>query len=175
MLMRKGKWPTTFMSCVLNEEGLQKRLISHSNLKIRRLSNSAVSQEQRRRRERGTYHFRTLEVLQGSPEVADCLVPEHPLVPDLQQKPGVEAVELTENREKTITHRFLNKIEIQRYVIYSQQKVLFPIFWVKTPKKSASAHGYTWQPPRRRIRITNQCLLVRNATNLVNVPELVEH
>ena len=123
MLLRKGKWPTTFMSCVLNEEGLQKRLISHSNLKIRRLSNSAVSQEQRRRRERGTYHFRTLEVLQGSPEVADCLVPQHPLVPDLQQKPGVEAVELT---EKTITRRFLNKIEIQRYVIYSQQKVLFP-------------------------------------------------
>ena len=121
--MRKGKWPTTFMSCVLNEEGLQKRLISHSNLKIRRLSNSVVSQEQRRRRERGTYHFRTLEVLQGSPEVADCLVPQHPLVPDLQQKPGVEAVELT---EKTITRRFLNKIEIQRYVIYSQQKVLFP-------------------------------------------------
>ena len=67
-----------------------------------------VSQEQRRRRERGTYHFRTLEVLQGSPEVADCLVPEHPLVPDLQQKRGVEAVELT---EKTITHRFLDKIE----------------------------------------------------------------
>ena len=55
-----------------------------------------MSLEHWRRRERETYHFRTLEVLQGSPEVADCLVPQHPLVPDLQQEPGVEAVELTE-------------------------------------------------------------------------------
>ena len=60
-------------------------------LKVLRLSNLGVS-----KREVGTHHFRTLEVLQGGPEVADCLVPQHPLVPNLEEQAGVKAVELTE-------------------------------------------------------------------------------
>ena len=41
-----------------------------------------------------THHSATLQVLQRRPVVADCLVPQHALVPNLEEQPRVKVVEL---------------------------------------------------------------------------------
>ena len=45
-----------------------------------------------------SYHGSALQLLDRGPEVSDGPVPEHPLVPHLEQEPRVQAAELTESR-----------------------------------------------------------------------------
>ena len=130
--MRKGSGPQRSCPVYWTKRGLQKRLISHSNLKITRLSNSAVSQEHWRRCERGDLPLSNTWGSAGEPRSSRLPCPTAspcPRPPTGARCRGCWA-HWKSKIISTVTLRFLTKIVFhwfQRYVLP------FPILTTRSP------------------------------------------